>query len=176
MRALIFLLCVAGFAVPALAQVNRCKMPDGRVVYSDTECPSSSTDSKNLVKPAPREWTGGGSQSSTAGIQPGKMVQFSGTPRTDYIKASALLDNIRVIGRDCEWALKVDKSQMQKCKNFLGRLSPNGEYSQIIDHVTMLNKDQSNMRENSGEIRSILRISEDIVRYKEFMLANLGVR
>jgi len=157
------------WATGASAQVQKCTMPDGRIVYSDTACPTSSRDAAVVIKkPA--------ATVPTDKLPPPVPVAFTGTPATDYIKASALMDNIRVIGRDCEWALKVDNTKIQKCIEFMGKLQPGGEYEQVSQHVTELNKDPTVAQQSISELRTITRHMQDIVRYKEFMLANLGVR
>ena len=152
----------------ASAQVHRCTMPDGKVVYSDTACTTSAKDAKTLVKPPER--------SAPLAIASTARIEFSGNPRTDYIKAGAILDSIRLLGRDCEWALKVDKKQMPKCAEFMTRLGPNGEFVQVTAHVSQLNKEGANAEQNTSELRRILSHMEDIVRYKEFALASLGVK
>ena len=102
-------------------------------------------------------------------------VEFSGVPDADYIKVSALLDNIRTLGRDCEWALKVDKQKKSDCVQFIQKLQPNGEYKQTFTRLTNLNADPENSRFAGAELPRILRHIQEIVRYKEFMLARLGI-
>ena len=148
------------------AQVNRCTMPDGKIVYSDAACPAAAADSKTLIKVTPR--------STPTDNSSAKKIEFTDTPRTDYIKAGAILDNIRMLGRDCEWAIKVDKKQTYKCSEFLSRLGPKGELSQVTGHISKLNEDKKNAEQNSGELSRILRHMEEIVRYKEFVLASFG--
>lgn len=109
-------------------------------------------------------------------LEPPDKVSFSGIAQTDYIKASAIMDNIRIIGQDCEWALKVDNAKMYKCVEFMGKLQPGGEFAQVSDYISELNKDRGIAEQSIGELRTINRHMQEIVRYKEFMLANLGVK
>lgn len=109
-------------------------------------------------------------------LEPPDKVSFSGSAQTDYIKASAIMDNIRIIGRDCEWALKVDNAKIHKCVEFMGKLQPGGEFTQVSDYISELNKDRGIAEQSVGELRTITRHMQEIVRYKEFMLANLGVK
>ena len=156
------------FAIPSvMAQVKKCTMPDGRVVYSDTPCPNTVTESKTVIK--------GPTATTVAPPPPTRRIKFTGSPQTDLIKATALMDNIRLTGRDCEWALKVDKSKMSTCVTFMGKLQPSGEYQQISEHVSELIMDRAVAQQNIGELRTLTRYMQDVVRYKEFMLANLGI-
>lgn len=144
-------------------------MPDGKVIYSDVACPEASQETRTIIKKAP-------TPSSSIKLPPPEPIEFTGNPRTDYIKSTAIIDNIRIIGRDCEWALKVDKSKIQKCFEFMGKLQPGGEFQQVTDHVSMLNRDRKSAEQSMSEIRTMTRYMEDIVRYKEFMMASLGVK
>lgn len=161
------------FAVLAHAQVHRCTMPDGRVVYSDTACPNAAQDAKTLQRP-PTPPTPSPKSLPPPVPLPAQLT-FSGNPDLDYIKASALMDNIRIKGRDCEWALKVDKSKLADCKAFLEKLQPGGEFQQIGEQVTRLNADKASMERNAAELRILLQHTQAVVRYKEFVLANLGI-
>ncbi|MER2511293.1 MAG: hypothetical protein ABTQ25_02535, partial [Nitrosomonas ureae] len=98
-----------------------------------------------------------------------------GSRLSELIKASAILDNIRVIGRDCEWALKVTNDKT-KCKPFLEKLGPGGEWSQTTQLISEITSDKSHADDYLPELRRIKSTMEDVVRYKEFMLSNLGVR
>ena len=142
-------------------------MPDGKVVYSDLQCPASVSQSATIIK------------GPTAGIgsrlPAPKKIEFTGSPDIDFIKASALMDNIKTIGRDCEWALKVENSKIAVCAQFMDKLQPNGEFQQISDHVLYLMKDERSSSQSISELRTITRHMKDIGRYKEFLLANLGV-
>ena len=153
------------------AQVNRCTGADGRVVYSDTLCPSSAKDSKTIVKPPEKA-----PARLSTGLAPPTRVEFTGAAAMDYIKASALLDNIRTMGRDCEWALKVDERKLQDCVAFIGRLQPGGEFEQIGARLAELNTLPDNMKLAGAELPRILLHTQEIVRYKEFMFARLGLR
>jgi len=153
------------------AQVHRCTTPDGRVVYSDTACPASATDAKTLVKP-PESLSGPRGKRE---LSPPGRVEFSGNDELDYIKASAILDSIRVSGRDCEWALKVDEKKINDCVVFMGKLQPGGEYEQTMARVSELSQGSNQASSATVELRRIVRSAQEIVRYKEFMLARLGV-
>ena len=163
----LYLFLALGLPLWAQAQVNRCTTFEGKIVYSDIPCPSTSKDVKVIDKNR--------SASVELSMPRPEKVIFSGVPQTDYIKASAMMDNIRVIGRDCEWSLKVDRSKRSTCLAFMSKLQPGGEYSQISDQVTFLNSDRATAEQNIEELRTLTSHMKEIVRYKEFMLANLGV-
>jgi len=105
-----------------------------------------------------------------------KQVQFSGNRRIELLKASAIIDNIRIIGRDCEWALKVNDKKISSCTKFINKLAPGGENEHVSSKIQELISDEKFVADNSHELRTIVRHMEDIVRYKEFMASNLGVR
>lgn len=167
-------------------------MPDGQSLYVDTlTCPANTKQVKPIeapkrtyTQPAPARSTPQAGPAPPPAITPEvqrqmskrETVQFSGNASMDLIKSSALLDNIKTLGRDCEWALKVDDSKMQKCRDFLFKLTPGGEYEQISNRVIEIGKDRKVLEENATEARRVLRHMQDIVRYKEFALANLKSR
>jgi len=109
-------------------------------------------------------------------VPPPQPIRFSGTPIGDFLKASAILDSIRTTGRDCEWALKVDEKKMSACIEFLPKLQPGGDCQQATDKISELVKNHAFAEANVGELRAVTRIVTDIVKYKEFALARLGVR
>ena len=157
--------------VPLLtqAQVQKCVQTDGRTVYSDSPCPNSSRESKTIVK----------KPTMAVASEPRRkpaQVRFSGSPDVDYVKAGALMDNIRIMGRDCEWALKVERRQILKCADFIQELGPDGQYQQVTQRLDELNRDRENAARNIDELRRITAYMKDIVRYKEFALANLSNR
>lgn len=186
-RALAFTAALAAGCLPAYA-VNKCTMADGRVVYSDAPCPSASKETA-VIEPAPPPAAAARSRpaaalrplpspATLAATAPPAKVMFSGTAQLDLVKATALTDNIRTLGRDCEWALKVDKSKMQVCVEFLNKLQPNGEFQQIgarvAEVIRELKADPSAAQQSMSELRTLSRYTHDVVRYKEFLLANLG--
>jgi hypothetical protein len=110
-----------------------------------------------------------------AKVSPPVHIEFTGASESDILKGTPLLDNIRILGRDCEWALKVDKSKMSSCIEFMGKLQPGGEFKQINDRMLEIMGDKKVAAENIDEFKSQIRHMKEIVKYKEFMLANLGV-
>lgn len=145
------LVCAAAvlLVLPAHA-VNKCTMPDGRVAYSDAPCATDAKEAKTLsaapvIAPmAPRPTRPLGQQGAAAAaelpalqIPPPRRVQFSGLPQSDLSWSAATLDKIRMLGRDCDWALRVDKTKMQACVDFLTRMQPGGEFEQIRERVLL---------------------------------------
>lgn len=175
--------CLAG--LPAHA-VNKCTMADGRVVYSDTPCPTAAAQAQTVVTEPPRALPARparqpaapapavASVEPPAQVPPPRKIAFTGTTELDFIKASALMDNIQTIGRDCEWALKVDKSKIAACADFLGKLQPGGEFEQIGERVVEMLKDRPGLERSMDEARRLQRHMNSVIRYKNFMLANLG--
>jgi len=102
-------------------------------------------------------------------------VNFNGNRLSELIKASAIMENIRVLGRSCEWALKV-KTNMTECKPFIEKLGPGGEWAQTSELISEIVSDKSHADDYLPELRRIERIMQDVVRHKEFVLSNLNVR
>jgi hypothetical protein len=115
-------------------------------------------------------------KSSGLSIPSPQPIRFSGTPIGDFLKASAILDSIRITGRDCEWALKVDEKKIFACIEFLPKLQPGGDYEQAVNKISEVIHDHAFFEANEAELRAVIRIVTDIVKYKEFALARLGVR
>lgn len=164
------------------AAMNRCTMPDGRIIYSDIACPpdarAATVTAPTTTQPAPRPAAPARPPPPPATIDPRPLpppvrVEFTGVPEVDYVKAQARLDNIRSLGWDCQWALKVDRSRLAVCRTFLEKLRSGGEYDQVTKRVMALNEDPKNMRASEAEVRKIYGLVKEIVRYKEFVIANL---
>lgn len=176
-----FLLLAALAAwLPAQA-VNKCTLPDGAVVYSDAPCPAASKESKALVeRPVPAPLRAASAPRIEPPVSPPARVEFTGAPQMDLIRATALMDNIRLLGRDCEWALKVDESKMGACRQFLGKLQPGGEFEQIgarvLGVLKELQTDPPAAQQAAGDMRTLMRYTQDVARYKEFLLARLRTR
>jgi hypothetical protein len=180
--------CLA--SLPAHA-VNKCTMPDGRVVYTDTPCPGAATQAQSIYTPSapeprlatPRPPRPGAPQGqATAGplqalqIPPPRRLHFSALPQSDISVAVSTMDKIRLLGRDCEWALKVDKGKMQACIDFLARVQPGGEVDQIRDRVAQVYRYEPDAARLAREDLAKLRIYRDeVLQYKEIAMARLSL-
>lgn len=175
--------------LPAHA-VNKCTMPDGRIVYSDAPCATSAKQAQTLsaepaVPPIPARPTrplgpqpGSSVPADTVALQippPRRTVEFSGMPESDLSLAAAAMSKIRVLGRDCEWALQVDKTKMQACVEFLSRMQPKGEYDQITARVSqVLTYEPNAARAAAADLRKLNLHRDEALRYKATAMAKLG--
>lgn len=173
--------------LPAHA-VNKCTQPDGRVVYSDAPC-AAGTKQAQIVSPAPviapmspRPTRPPGQQGAIAAaerptlqIPPPRRVQFSGLPQSDLSWSAATLDKIRVQGRDCDWALRVDKTKMQACVDFLARMQPGGEFEQIRERVLLaLRQEPGVARRSKQDLDKIEIFKREALDYQASAMANLS--
>ncbi|MFZ5483506.1 MAG: DUF4124 domain-containing protein [Pseudomonadota bacterium] len=166
----IFILIAALIATPAWADMYKCVNGMGRVTFSDTPCGNGAIVLEKSNPPAMKN-----KQADERKLPPPKMIEFPADNRMALIKASALLDNIKTLGWECQWALKVDK-KTGPCISFLEKIQAGGEASQIDDKVTQLMKNRAFVSANMAEFNLIRQHTEDIARYSEFMSAYLRNR
>lgn len=176
-------------ALPAHA-VNKCTQPDGRIVYSDAPCPAS-TSQAQILKTAPvmapmspRPTRPVGQQGANAAaeppalqIPPPQSVTFSGMPESDLSWAASTMDKIRVLGRDCDWALRVDRNKVQgACVAFLAKMQPRGEFEQINARVVqVLRQEPSLMRRSRVDFGKYEIFRDEALSHREMAMARLGV-
>lgn len=180
-------LVAAVTALPAHA-VNKCTMPDGRVVYSDAPCAADTKQAQRvsaapIIAPmAPQPTRPPGQQGAMHAaeqpalqIPPPKRVQFSGLPESDLSWSAGTLDKIRMQGRDCDWALRVDKTKMQSCVDFLARMQPGGEVDQIRDRVLLaLRQDPGLARRSKRDLDKIELYQDEALGFQAKAMANLN--
>ncbi len=85
---------------PAQADVYRCNI-QGKTIYQDRPCHSAEQKALDARQANARQ-----RQQDMVGaarnLPPPESIVWNGSFQMDIIKVSALLDNIRVLGRDCE--------------------------------------------------------------------------
>lgn len=155
MRTTILLAALLAAAPCWAQQMNKCPGPDGTTVYSDKPCPGSA-----------------GRHQAPAQVV--DALRFSGDAMSDLIKISALADNMRTLGRDCEWALKVDRRKSSVCRVFLDKLNPRGELGAISVRLQEVRSAGSMPREQAEEVARITRLLRDVLRHREFVVANMA--
>ena len=124
-----------GLAATATHAVNKCTLPDGRVVYQDAPCGNENRTSERV-----KTWenTPGnflGHPSLTFG--PPRQLAWTGRPELDLARVEAEIEITRMQGRDCDLALKVEKD-LAKCAPFVSRMRTGGEYLQALDKLEQL--------------------------------------
>ncbi len=145
---------------PSVLAVYKCTDASGTILYSDVPCVSSQTQqdtygSEGKIKSAPIR------------------IDFGKTRAAQRIKATAILDSIRIDGRDCEWALKVDEKQIAKCLTFLQDMRPGGEFEQAGGVLSSLIKDATEQNESAQDYAKVTRLMQEIAEYSQFMQARL---
>ncbi len=162
-------------AIPTSAfSINKCTDAAGKITFTDTACPQSQ-NWENLSPPSKSDTaTSNHSGTNAATLPSPETVEFTGDGGIDILKASAIMENIRVLGRDCEWALKVDKTKISSCISFMGKLQPEGQYQQTTARVLEMIEDRTFTESNMPEINTIKNNMQAIVKHKEFMLQNLN--
>ncbi|QTD46342.1 DUF4124 domain-containing protein [Ottowia testudinis] len=172
MKRILFAVLTMILCTAVNADVYRCTV-NGKIQYQDHPCSSGAQkalDDRN-AKARQRQ-----QELATAARNPPppEPIAWQGSFQQDILKVSALLDHIRVLGRDCEWELKVTPSENKACKAFMLKLVPGGDYVQIGTRIQELLQDDTNARQAMGELATIKRHFEDITRTKEFMMARMG--
>jgi hypothetical protein len=172
-------------SLPAQA-VNKCTMPDGRVVYSDAPCAADARAAATLsaapvVAPmAPRPTRPPGQQGAAADpptlqIPPPLRLHFSGLPESDLSLSISTMDKIRMLGRDCDWALRVDKAKMQACVDFMTRMQPQGEFDQISTRVRqVLAQDPALERRSRNDLRRYELFRGEALDFKQAAMSLLS--
>jgi hypothetical protein len=101
---------------------------------------------------------------------------FTGDPAHDLIRASAMIDNMRTLGRDCEWTLKVERNKAGACRQFLDKTSPTGELGAVGARLSQLTHGGGLAPGDAPELRRINAMLKDILRYREFAAASMSNR
>lgn len=156
---------------PAHADVYRCK-GDGKTSYQDHPCRSGAQAPMDAqARNRERQQALALSASTLPAAEP---IAWNGNFQMDIVKVSALLDNIRILGRDCEWELKVTPDDSKACSAFMRKLLPGGDYVQIGTKIQELLQDEAQARAYMAELERIRRHFEDITRYRDFTMARMG--
>lgn len=168
-------LLFASASTPAQT-VFKCTATGGQVTMQQTPCASSSTGSAKVYSsssPAPAP----GNSVAAAPAPRRQWIVWAGDPRQDAAKAVANLDAIRMLGQGCEARLRGRNTDLADCMSFLEQLAPGGDFGRIGDKLKELVADRSTAQQvGEAEFRRALRITEDVVRTKDFVLAALPRR
>ncbi len=163
---------VAAFASQSAMAVNKCKGPDGKVVYSDLPCPASteSLGQPDLTNAKPRVR---GASSAALDMDPLPPIDFGSNQATQLNRTSAMVASILVDARDCDWDLKVTR-RADRCAKFLQQMIEGREWTQAINTLSALSGDGAFFAQNQAELSSVLRDAKEVVKIKEFAVVRAG--
>jgi hypothetical protein len=155
----------------AASGVSRCTLPDGRTVYTDAACPSSAASAARLGRPAPspRPQAATTRPPAAAAARAAEPIAWTGSPAIDAPRAVAIIEAALVRGRDCEWVIKVTRSDYSACDDFTGRVRPEGEAYQAAQRLRDITADPAAERALRAELRRGLRGLQEMVRLQEFV-------
>lgn len=107
----------------------------------------------------------------------GKAVDFGNEPSIQLIRAVAVLDNLQVDGLDCYSTLKVyatpSQSQLNKCLAFMERMVKGAEFTQALEILSALAKQDQLVKEHYASFAKAKRLSEQLSEYNEFAWARM---
>lgn len=148
------------FAEDAFA-VYKCSDGKGNTLYSDTPC------------------TGGSTQQNAYGtdgrIRSGlpERVDFGRSRESKREKATAVLESIRIDGKNCEQALKADVRIYEECSRFVDRMRPGAEWTQVHEVVLSLLNDAVIQRESAADYTNIRDLMAEITAASKFAEVSL---
>jgi hypothetical protein len=151
--------------------VNRCTLPDGRTVYTDAACPNSAASAARVGRPPPVAPAQSAATRPTPAARGGvaETIAWTGSPAIDAPRAVAIIEAALVRGRDCEWVIKVTRSDYSACDDFTGRVRPEGEAYQAAQRLRDITADPAAERALRAELRRGLRGLQEMVRLQEFV-------
>lgn len=153
---LAFAACALLVSAQAWAEVYRCDGPDGRPVFVDRPCAGSVPTQRAPAAKA--------------------ASMFTGNASFDLIRASALIDNMRTLGRDCEWALKVERNKSGACRAFMDKTSPTGELGVVGARLREITSGGLLADADAPELRRVNAGLRDVLRYREYAAAHMASR
>lgn len=147
------------------AGMYKC-VKNGQITYKDKPCPEQQQEEISRI-----------SRSKDARAIDTTPIDFGKSPEAKFIKAKAIIESIEVDGRDCEWALKVDKKQLHKCKTFLSQMVEGAEWEQVNKVIQELSKDSKFINDHKVEFILLSKKIERISSYSQFaQIRLLGTR
>lgn len=155
----------AVFASQSVLAVNKCKGPDGTIVYSDLPCAMSADalDQPDLTNARSRSRVA----SAALDMSPLPPIDFGKDQATQLNRASAMVASILVDARDCDWDLKVTR-RADRCAKFLHQLIDGREWTQAISVLATLSGDENFSSRHRLDLSKVLRDAEEVVKIKEF--------
>lgn len=168
---------VAVMSAPLFSQsayaVNKCKGPDGRIVYSDLPCPTTSEkiNAPNLTNAA--RFYAGGTAFPGVSLSPLPPIDFGPDKDSQLRRASAMVASIKVDARDCDWDLKVTR-KFDRCARFLGQMVEGREWTQAMSKLSELAGDTEFGPLHQAELTATLRDAEEVAKIKEFAVLRGG--
>lgn len=156
-------------ATPALA-IYKCTDAAGKVTYSGTPCPTTQKEqSMDPGSSTANTVRGSGPTPSSASATARRVapqIDFGATPEAQLLKSTALLESMAVDGRDCEWALKVEKAP-SKCIGFLSQMTDGNEWTQVNAAVKgFLTEDF--YATHRSELEKVKRLMSEVAGYSQF--------
>lgn len=153
-------LCAASLTVVQDAfAVYKCSDGKGNTLYSDTPCASGSAQQNAYG-------TDGRIRSSLP-----ERVDFGRSREARREKATAILESMRIDGRNCVKALKASEPNeqiLEKCSRSVDRMGPGGEWTQVQEVVQSLLKDAVRQKESVADYANIRDLMEEIVAQIKF--------
>lgn len=158
---------------PAALAVNKCKGPDGKIVYSDLPCPmeTKQIDAPNLTNTNQTNRRSGDRARPDTGPLP--PIDFGSDQQTQLNRAAAIVASILVDARGCDWDLKVTR-KLDRCAQFLQQMAEGREWSQATTKLAELAGDTDFAVRHQGRLKSVLRDAEEVVSIKEFAVIRIG--
>lgn len=160
---------IAGFVyiglllvIPAHADIQKCKKPDGSFYYTDKLCPSDAKLEESIKNKSV----------SVASEEP-EVVDFGEGVYQQFSKAQSIVKMAAVEGRNCEWSLTV-KGHGLDCVKFIKMIVEGGPYTQAMKKVVALADEDKNKDISASEYNEVLADAKKVVKYKNYMMTSLG--
>ena len=154
-------------SVPAQADINKCKNPDGSLYYTDKQCPADSRLEESIAKkPA-------NIPANTSSKFP-EIVNFGDGIYQQFSKAQSIVKMAAVEGRNCEWSITV-KGNALDCVKFMGVIVEGGAYSQAVTKIIALPEEDKNKELSTSDFNEVLADVKKVVKYKNYMLTSMGI-
>lgn len=146
------------------AAVNKCLAPDGKVLFTQGACPAGHAGEEVKIKPA-----NGMNNSANERVGPRadkyvKPLDLTGDIQQQLRRIKAVVDIGVIKARDCDWALKVEKTTY-KCMDLLAYMVEGSTYHQAMERAASFTTDEIALA--PAELRSIIRSAGEINQAKE---------
>lgn len=160
---------VALLVLPCMGHaMHKCKDASGRVTYSDVPC-KSEQESLEVPDHVRRE----DRAARPLGIASHEAIDFGDSPEVRLIKSIAVLEDIQIDSRECDWALKVHKD-VSKCMKFAAKMTEGGPWQQVTEVLVALTQDESFAKDRLPELNRARRLMEDINGVSQLLKLRLG--
>lgn len=148
------------------AGVNKCISPDGKVLFTQGACPAGQAGEVVKIKPVNGM---NNSANERVGPRADKYVEpldLTGDYQQQLRRIKAVVDIGVIKARDCDWALKVEKTTY-KCMDLLAYMIEGSVYSQAMERAASFTTEEVDMA--PSELRSIIRSAGEMNQAKELM-------